>query len=68
MLNAFGAVEIYGAFKMFSAIGNIVKSILKPMDALTNVLDGLTGVASSAKKVLDTYSEKIRAEIHKDKV
>ena len=68
LLNAFGAVEIYGAFKMFSAIGNIVKSIIKPMDALTNVLDGLTGVASSAKKVLDTYSEKIRAEIHKDKV
>lgn len=68
LLNAFGVVEIYWAFKMFSAIGNIVKSILKPIDALTNVLDGLTGVASSAKKVLDTYSEKIRAEIHKDKV
>lgn len=68
LVNAFGAVEIYGAFKMFSAIGNIIKTILKPMDALTNVLDGLTGVANSAKKVLDTYSEKIKAEIHKDKV
>lgn len=68
LLTAFGAVEIYGIFKSFTAIGNVIKAIVSPMDALTNVLKSLTGVANSAKGVLDAYSAKIKAEIQKDKV
>ena len=68
LLTAFGAVEIYGIFKSFTAIGNIIKAIVSPMDALTDVLKSLSGVAKSAKGVLDAYSAKIKTEMQKDKV